>query len=64
VCGPAHAGREHQFLLAEHAFKVDLLVLDEINGADGCRLREGGRAAKDRSRVWAVAIEWFDVEDA
>jgi hypothetical protein len=63
VRGPADAGREHEFLFAEHAFKVNFLVLNEINGANRCGLWERGRAAEDRSRVWAMTVEWFDVED-
>jgi hypothetical protein len=62
--GPTDARREHEFLLAEHAFKVYFLVLDKVNGADGRHLREGECTAEDWSRVWAMAVEGFDVEDA
>ena len=64
VRGPTDARREHEFLLAENAFKVDFLVLDKIYGANGCELGEGSRATEDQSRVWAVAIERLNVDDA
>jgi len=63
VRGPTDAWREHEFLLAKHAFKVYFLVLDKVNGADGRRLREGEGTAEDWSRVWAMTVEGFDVED-
>lgn len=64
VRGPADAGREHEFLLAQHALKVDFLVLDKVDGADGRQLREGQGPAEDCSRVWAVTKERLDVEDS
>src|SRR6266436_7208376 len=64
VRSPANAWWEHELLLAKHTFKVNFLVLNEVDRTDGRHLRERERTAEDRSRVWVMSIDGFDIEDA